>query len=59
MGIGLLPGHNTNSAQNVDFHTILFRPFGCIALKHLNYLAFQSFGFKRLVKVISEACCAH
>jgi len=26
---------------------ILFRPFGCIAPKTLNYLAFQSFDLKR------------
>jgi hypothetical protein len=40
--------------------TILFRPFGFIAGKPLNYLAFQSFDFERhLMNVIPETCHAH
>jgi hypothetical protein len=39
---------------------ILFRPFGFIAPKTLDYLTFQSFDFERhLMKVIPETRHAH
>jgi hypothetical protein len=40
--------------------TILFKPFGFIAPKTLNYLVFQSFDFERhLMNVIPEWRRAH
>ena len=42
------------------FLAIMFRPFGFIAPKTLNYLAFQSLDFERhLMKVILETFRVH
>jgi len=44
----------------MSIFAILFRPFGFIAPKTLNYLAFQSFDFEHhLMKVIPETRRVH
>jgi hypothetical protein len=50
----------THNFSDDVFLGILFRPFGSIAPKAWNYLAFQTFDFERhLVTIIPETCHAH
>jgi len=44
----------------LSIYAVMFKPFGFIALKALNYFAFQSFDFERhLMTVIPETRRAH